>query len=183
PYTTLFRSRDRLVGHQQLGLERERARDADALALAARELVRIALERAGVHADQLHQPACALQRRGARQAVVHRPLDERFAHGAARIERAVRVLEDDLHAPAQQAQRARRNPCEVVAAETDLASARLDQAQDAAGEGRLAGPRLAHDAERLALAHLDADVARRLDDARPRQPAGVAVGLREPRGL
>ena len=35
--------RDRLVGDQQLGLHRQRAGDADALALAARELVRVAV--------------------------------------------------------------------------------------------------------------------------------------------
>ena len=33
---------DRLVGDDQVGLQRERTRDADALALAARELVRVA---------------------------------------------------------------------------------------------------------------------------------------------
>ena len=35
--------RHRLVEHDQLRVERERARDADALALAARELVRVAV--------------------------------------------------------------------------------------------------------------------------------------------
>ena len=38
--------RDGLVGDQDLGLERERARDRDALALAARELARVRVERA-----------------------------------------------------------------------------------------------------------------------------------------
>ena len=37
--------RYRLIGHQQIGLERERPRDADALALAAREFVREAIRR------------------------------------------------------------------------------------------------------------------------------------------
>ena len=37
--------RGRLIADDELGLDRERARDRDALALAARELVRIALER------------------------------------------------------------------------------------------------------------------------------------------
>ena len=36
---------DRLVGDDEIGLDRERARDRDALALAAGELVRIALGR------------------------------------------------------------------------------------------------------------------------------------------
>ena len=42
---------DRLVGDDQLRLERERARDADALALAAGELVRIAVVVLGVEPD------------------------------------------------------------------------------------------------------------------------------------
>ena len=40
--------RDRLVGDQELGLESERARDRDALALAARELPRVGVERRGL---------------------------------------------------------------------------------------------------------------------------------------
>ena len=40
----------RLVGHEQLGLEGERARDADALALAAREVVRVAVQGARARA-------------------------------------------------------------------------------------------------------------------------------------
>ena len=47
--------RDRLVGDDQLRLERESARDADALALAAGELVRIAPDVARIHAHPLEQ--------------------------------------------------------------------------------------------------------------------------------
>ncbi len=47
--------RDRLVADDQLRLERERARDADPLALAARELVRVAVVVLGVEADALEQ--------------------------------------------------------------------------------------------------------------------------------
>ena len=43
--------RDRLVGDDQLRLERERARDADTLALAARELVRVAVDVIGRQPD------------------------------------------------------------------------------------------------------------------------------------
>jgi hypothetical protein len=50
--------RDRLVGDQQLGLQRQRAGDADALALAAGELVRIAVERVGIEPTQ-SPSACA----------------------------------------------------------------------------------------------------------------------------
>ena len=55
--------RDRLVGDQQLGLERDRARDADPLALSAGELMRIAVVVLRVQPDAVHQllhPALAL---------------------------------------------------------------------------------------------------------------------------
>ncbi len=44
--------RDRLIGHDQRRLQRQRAGDADALALAAGELVRIAAQRIGRQPDQ-----------------------------------------------------------------------------------------------------------------------------------
>ena len=47
--------RDRLVGDDQLRAQRERPGDADALALAAGELVRVAVVVLGVEADQLQQ--------------------------------------------------------------------------------------------------------------------------------
>ena len=46
---------DRLVGHDQLRLERERAGHADALPLAAGELVRVAVVVLGVQPDAVHQ--------------------------------------------------------------------------------------------------------------------------------
>ena len=46
---------DRLVGDEQLGLQGQRAGDADALALAAGELVRVAVVVLGVEADDLEQ--------------------------------------------------------------------------------------------------------------------------------
>ena len=53
--------RDRLVRDENLGIERERACDADALALAAGELVRIAVHGAWIEADQLQQLAARCQ--------------------------------------------------------------------------------------------------------------------------
>ena len=46
---------DRLVGDDQLGLQRQGAGDADALALAAAELVRVAVERGRRQADFVEQ--------------------------------------------------------------------------------------------------------------------------------
>ena len=53
---------DGLVRHQHVGIERERARDRDALALAAGELVRVARDGVGRQIDQFQQLARFLQR-------------------------------------------------------------------------------------------------------------------------
>ena len=53
--------RHRLVADDQLRLHRQRARDADALALAAGELVRVALRVLGREADQTQQFATRLR--------------------------------------------------------------------------------------------------------------------------
>ena len=54
--------RDRLVGDDQLRVQRERAGDADPLALAARELVRVAVDVVGRQADDLEQLAARASR-------------------------------------------------------------------------------------------------------------------------
>ena len=82
------------------GSTAKRAGDADALALAAAEFVRIALGRIGRQAHQLEQLADALRRPRRRW---RRPwnadrLGQRLPHRHARVERAVGILEDHLHA-------------------------------------------------------------------------------------
>ena len=77
-------------------------------------------------------------------------------HGQARIERSVRVLEDDLHVAPQRAQRIAVHARDVGALEHHLAGGRLDQAQDAAAGRRFAAARLAHQPQGLALADVEA---------------------------
>ena len=103
--------RDRLVEHDHLRVERERAREADALPLAAGELVREAVRVLGAEADgaqQLVDAAAALP--SLVQAVDAQRLGDDLAHRHARVQRRVRILEDDLqlaahvaHAPAAEA--------------------------------------------------------------------------------
>ena len=77
---------DRLVGDDQLGLDRERAGDADALALAAGELVRVARRRRGGQADLVEQRRDAPARARRRSP---RPVDpQRLAEGLSRWSRA-----------------------------------------------------------------------------------------------
>ena len=77
--------------------ERERAGDADPLALAAGELVREAVEVLGVQPDALEQLARARLPLVARHAGDAQRRGEDLADPLARVERRLRILEDHLH--------------------------------------------------------------------------------------
>src|SRR5579884_2172200 len=162
---------DRLVADDQLRLERERARDADALALTAGELVRVAVVVLGVQADALeqllHAPLAVLLR-----VVDRERLRDDLPHALPRVERRVRILEDDLHLAADRPQRALAEMGDVAPVEPHDARGRLEQPDDEARGRRLAATRLADDPERLAAAHGQGDVLDRVHDAlRPREHA------------
>ena len=92
--------RHRLIGDQELRLKRDRARHADALALAAGELVRVAVVVLGVQPDRLHQPlhlALSLAPCPGRRLVDRERLADDRADRLARVQRGVRVLEDQLN--------------------------------------------------------------------------------------
>ena len=162
--------RDRLVADDEARVERERAGDADALALAAGELVRIALGHVGQQADHARSA-----RRRARDR--HRgspatpctssgsPMMSRTCH--ARIERAVGVLVDHLHAPADRPHALLVVGGDVLALEHDAAGRRLQHAQHGEPGGRLAAAALADQPERLAAPQREADAVDRLDGRRP----------------
>ena len=86
----------------QARLERKRARNADALALAAGELVRVVLHLVGPQPDLLEQFGDArlllARRRERRARCSGSPTMSPARH--ARIERGERILEDDLHCAA-----------------------------------------------------------------------------------
>ena len=97
--------RDRLVADQPVGVEHERGGDRHALALAARQLVRVAVgEALGRQADVGRARASTRVALGGAHALHEQRLGHDRAHAHARVERLVRVLEDHLHAPAQRAQ-------------------------------------------------------------------------------
>ena len=150
--------RDGLVGDDELRLQDERARQADALPLPAAELVRVAVGSLGRHADALehvvHDRVALLARD---RAVDREPLRDQVADLHARVERPDRVLEDDLHVPARLLQVLAAEPDDVDAVEHDLAGGRLEQAQDRPTERRLAAPGLADEPERLASADVEID--------------------------
>ncbi len=142
---------NRLVADDQARVERERPGDADALALAARELVRVAVDEVGVEADHLEQPLDALPARAAVADPVH---DERLADDVAdghpRVERGVRVLKDDLHLAPHLAELFALQLRQFAAEEIDRALGRLQELEHAVARRRLAGAGLADETERLA---------------------------------
>src|SRR5215470_3743561 len=156
--------RDGLVGDDQFGTDGERARDADALPLTARELVRVAPQMLGRQANRLQQLHDALLTRAAvrRQLVDDQSLADDRSHRHPRIQRRVRVLEDDLHLLAQRAQGALVERRDVLALERDFARGRLDQSQDRAARRGLAAAGLAHQPERLAAHDVERHVVHRV---------------------
>ena len=90
---------DRLVGDQQLGFDRHRPRDRDALTLPAGQLARAAL---GDRGRQSHESSFSRDVLGARSArptsaVDDRRLGDRLPDAHQRVQRRVRVLVDELH--------------------------------------------------------------------------------------
>jgi len=79
--------------------------------------------------------------------------DRRDRH--ARVERRVRVLENDLHALAIPAQIAIGDRQQIDAVELDRARRGLDEAQHAATDRRLARTRLPHQPERATLGEIE----------------------------
>ena len=144
-----------------LRLERQRARDADALALAAGELVRI------VRIWSARKPTRSNSSRRASAPAGCEPVDvERLADDVAsrhaRVERGERVLEHDLHLRGAAARSALDEMRDVLRRRTGSARGRLDQTQHAARDGRLAAAGLADQAERLARADRKRDAVHRV---------------------
>ena len=155
--------RGRLVRHDQPRVERKRARDDDALPLAAAECVRVAL--AGIGG----QPTSSRSRATCRGSAS--PLcspcmrigsADHLLDRHARIERGKRVLKDHPHLAMHRSERRRgpappdrpRRPSRMVIA--DRAGAGRQHADDAVAQRGLARSALAHDAEVLALEQLEA---------------------------
>src|SRR5690606_23519343 len=77
------------------------------------------------------------------------------AHGHARVERGTRILEHHLDL-ALEGGRPARYGAQLGPVEANGARAELLEADDAAGDGRLSGARLAHDREGLVVSEAQA---------------------------
>src|SRR6266545_416634 len=157
-------SRYRLVADDQPGIESECARHSDALALAAGELVRVAVDEVRVEADDFEQPLRASPPRAAvTDPVDGERLGDDVADGHPWVQGGVRVLKDDLHLPPHLPQLRARHLRQVLAEEANRPGGRLQELKDAVAGRRLARARLAHEAERLTRVDLERDVVDGLD--------------------
>src|SRR5439155_23277839 len=159
--------RHRLIADDQLGLDGERARDADALALAAGELIRIASHVVRAQADGLQQLDDALFELppGLGQSVNDQGFADDRADIHARIERGIRVLKDDLDVAAQQAEFAGPELPDILAFKMNLARGRFDQAKHAASGGGFAATGFADQAKRFAAVDMKIDAVHRMHTA------------------
>ena len=158
--------RDRLIAHDQLRPDRERPGHADALALAAGELVWEAVVVLRVQPDDVEQLLYAALVLGRGTDLVHleRLADDR-PHALAGIQRGVRVLEHHHHVAAHLEQRIALDGGDVLTVEQDAPAGRGEQPHDAAGHRRLATARFADDAQGLALVDVQRHAVDRADTA------------------
>ena len=161
------------VVDEELGLGDERAGDGNALAFAARQLMRVAVEARRRQLDPLEGLPHLGPSLGSpeREEVTERLLDD-LRDRLPGVERAVRALEHVLDLPTH-VRVARSRPCKQrSASERHLAREVRVQSCDAAGECRLARARLAHEGETLARSHDEPDVVQHLPrSVRRVQPA------------
>ena len=157
--------RHRLVAHQELRLDGERPRNADARALAAGELMRIAAHERRVEPDAVQHQADVFD---LLRAADHRVRDRRLAddvqHAHPRIERRVGILEDHLHLELLPARRRRVLAGERRALPEALAGRQRQQPDGHASERRLAASGLADEPDHFAGRHDQVDVVHRVDD-------------------
>jgi len=110
-------------------------------------------------------------------AIVHRAFDDSVGYRAPRIERAIRVLENDLHPAPKTVERPGAELRHILAVEHDPARSRLDQSRDAARDRRFTRSRFADDAKRLATANLERDRRGGGYVVAAAQPPGAGIGL------
>src|SRR4249920_737311 len=146
----------RLVRHDEVGAQRQCASDADALALAARQFVWVAVGVAWVQPDDLQEladPALAVRPRAEPMDVER--LGDAVPDRHPRVQGRVRILEHHLDAPPEAFAFVAIERPDVLAVELDRPGGRLRERDDGSTERGLARAGLAHEADRLATLHLE----------------------------
>ena len=154
-----IQSGNRLVADDQLGLQSERAGDADTLALAARELVRITVDVLGIQTDDVQQLADALDTLLlGTHAMNGHGLGDDLADGHTGIERSIGILEDELHLATHVLDLMLAHLGNVFTLEEHLTGGRLGQAHDGATRRGLTATRLTNQTKGLARINLERNV-------------------------
>jgi hypothetical protein len=145
-----IKGRDRLVADDEPRLGRERAGNADALPLPAREFMRkpSAEFRAQAHLLQKLGNARGPLDPAHPGGLLERHLDD-LVDGLARIERGERILEDHLELSPERTQVPVRHPGDVDPVEEKRTATRLDQAHDRLAERRFSASGLADQPDNL----------------------------------
>ena len=148
---------ERLVVEHHLRIDRERARQPDALLHAARELVG-ELIRAVLEADELQDLTRSRVTIMLRNALHLEPEGDIVDHRA--VSEQPEVLEHHRRGVAPHLkQLAAVRGCNVASVDLDATGGRLDQPDQRPHECRFPGARQAHDDEHLTGVHLERDVA------------------------
>ncbi len=146
--------RRRLVEHEKPRAQGDGARDADALLLAAGELVRKATEQLARQPHEVRQLGDVIGQRRALRRGTEAPqrLGDRVEGGEARVEAVGGVLEDHLDQPPLRRVRELRgrDDADVPPREDDAAVRRVEEPGHEPHERGLAAPRLADEADGLA---------------------------------
>ena len=158
----------RLVADDELGPQDQRTCDADPLPLTTRELRGEPVVVLGVQADELHrlldQRLAVVAVLAVRHAVDRQRVGDDRTDPAARVQRAVGVLEDHLDLPPIRPQPPPRQVGDVVAVERDAPRRDVVQPGHAAGQRRLPATRFADQAEGFAAPDLEAHVVHGMHD-------------------
>src|SRR5262249_22753998 len=149
---------NRLVCDEYRGLDRESAREADALTLTAGELVRVAEAQLGPQPDAVeeigdlpvHVLTCC-------EPVQAQRLADDLPAREARVQGRVRILKDDVHPAPMGFQVASREVRDVEAVKPDRPRGRLEEAQGAVRDRRLAAAGFADEPEHLARREREGD--------------------------
>jgi hypothetical protein len=154
-----------LVADEEVRLDGEASRNADALPLAAREFVRIAVYHRRIETylgengfDTLFAFLTARTNAVRRHALHHELADHH-----ARVQRRERILKDDLQPSAVRVQGAARKGRQVLAVQQDTPRGRPDQLEQSFPQSRLTASRLAHQSQGLPAAYVQIDPVNGLD--------------------
>src|SRR6056297_2868609 len=182
--------RDGFIQHEDTWRGGQRAGDADALRLPARELVWVAVEELAAQVHRVEDLVDPFRESCGRHAVekLQRRL-ENLADCLSRVERADRILEYVLDDLSEGGGILARDLGVVRALDLDRAACRRQESDDHPGKRGLAAAGFAHNAECLAARYVEARVLHGVDrgllaaeDRAPAAEALVEVADREGRG-